>query len=397
MDSVYQKVTILSKPVADFLPGAPYPADYLYPAPPIVLNNRIPAPDRDHLRYLWSYSEQGSSYIYNFSTSIHPSPLDRLTDWGVYQITQRVTSPDSYRGVTCSDSKTVTINIVPPAAIASFEPVDPGCMPYEVKTGDVLGFVNTSRYANRFSWDFGDRSYSSSEHPRKTYYDAGKYTVTLTVSGDNQFPHSFSRVVEVHPQPIADFRIAPDYVYVGMAVRGFDHTSHKDGNGHPYPIWYQWDWGDNTPIDTIDSPSHMYLKKGDYTVTLTVGTYTAPQCTSVMVKESAVELENAGDIILPNVFKPRLEGEPSDVIPERGYRNYLFYPPVVTEMIEGTYLFIIYNRWGQKLFETNDTRRGWNGYFRGRLCEEGVYYYRIEGVYKTKQSFSKIGDVTLLR
>ena len=390
-DADTMKITIYSQPVADFLPGPPYPGDFLFPAPPIVLNNRIPASERDKLFYLWSYTEQGSSYVNNFSTAINPTPLDRLTDWGTYQISQRVTA----RNGICSDSKTVTINIVPPPARANFDPVEPGCMPYDVKTGGVLGFVNTSVYATRYLWDFGDRTYSNEENPKHTYTDAGTYKVTLTVSGDNQFPSSFSRIVEVYPQPQASFQVAPNFLYVGMPLRAFNYTAHALSNGQPYDVWYRWDWGDNTPNDTVENPSHMYLKKGNYSVTLTSGTYTNPQCISVAKLDNAVELENAGDIILPNVFKPRTSGEPSDVIPERGYKNYLFYPPVVTPVVK--YHFVIYSRWGQKLYETHDPGCGWNGYFRGRLCDEGVYTYKIDGVYQTGQSFSIIGDVTLLR
>ncbi|MCL2511744.1 MAG: gliding motility-associated C-terminal domain-containing protein [Bacteroidales bacterium] len=39
---------------------------------------------------------------------------------------------------------------------------------------------------------------------------------------------------------------------------------------------------------------------------------------------------------------------------------------------------MIFNRWGQLIYENTDRNRGWNGYFKGRLCEEGVYMYRIE-------------------
>ena len=139
----------------------------------------------------------------------------------------------------------------------------------------------------------------------------------------------------------------------------------------------------------------MYLKAGSYSITLTTGTNTSPQCISTITKNNVVDLETAGDIVLPNIFKPRPSGEPSDVIEERGYKNYLFYPPVLSPTRK--YHFAIFNRWGQLLYETSDPTRGWNGYFKGRLCDEGVYIYKIEGVFETGQSFSKMGDVTLMR
>ena len=61
------------------------------------------------------------------------------------------------------------------------------------------------------------------------------------------------------------------------------------------------------------------------------------------------------------------------------------------------YSMMIFNRWGQLIYKTDDPTKGWNGYFKGRLCNEGVYKYKIEGVYETGQPFMIIGDVTLLR
>jgi PKD repeat protein len=388
-DAITKQVKVLSQPVADFRPGSPYPADFPYPVAPIQIDNLVGLPDRDYLKYLWSLTEQVPlgqplGQPNHFSTSEYPSPL-RISDWGSFDITQRVTAPNNI----CIDSKTLTINIVPPAPYANFEEVPPACMPYEV------AFVNTSRYGKAYSWDFGDGNASSDFEPKHVFTDAGTYKVTLTVTGDNMFPSVKEQYVTVHPLPQTDFKTQPNFLWVGQALRAFNYTAHQFSNGTPYDVWYRWDWGDNTPKDTVESPSHMYLKAGTYSITLTVGTYTNPQCITTLTKANAVDLENAGDIILPNTFKPSASGEPSDEIQERGYKNYLFYPPVLSPTRK--YRLMIFNRWGQLLFETTSPTRGWNGYFKGRLCDEGVYIYKIEGVFETGQSFSKMGDITLLR
>ena len=383
-DAVTQQVSVLAKPTADFRPGPPYPAEYLYQGPPIQIDNLIlPDDARENLKYLWSWSEQGSSYINNFSSSVYPSPL-KIPNWGVFNITQRATAPN---GV-CFDSKTLTIRIVPPAAQANFDDVPPRCMP------DTVEFVNTSRNASAYKWEFGDGHFSTLENPTHVYTDAGTYKVTLTASGDNPFPSTITKTIVVHPTPQAAFEVAPKFLWVGQTLRAYNYTVHMDSNDKEYPVWYRWDWGDNTPSDTALNPSHMYLKAGTYKISLTVGTYTDPQCISKLIKTDAVDLETSGDIIIPNIFKPLVTGEPSDVIQERGYKNYLFYP-VLSPVRK--YHLVIYSRVGQLLFETNDPKRGWNGYYKGRLCDEGVYTYRIEGVYETGQTFNKMGDVTILR
>ena len=100
-------------------------------------------------------------------------------------------------------------------------------------------------------------------------------------------------------------------------------------------------------------------------------------------------------IILPIIFEPNLDGEPSDMIPERSDRNNLFFPHGFKNPRK--YHFAVNTRSGQKIFETIDPNRGWNGYFESSLCDEGEYFYNIEGVFENGQSFSKKGSVKLLR
>ncbi|WP_165836241.1 T9SS type B sorting domain-containing protein [Taibaiella soli] len=59
--------------------------------------------------------------------------------------------------------------------------------------------------------------------------------------------------------------------------------------------------------------------------------------------------------------------------------------------------FIIYNRWGSKMFETNRLDDGWDGRFNGQTQPMGVYVYMVEAVTPTGKRFYKQGNITLLR
>lgn len=59
--------------------------------------------------------------------------------------------------------------------------------------------------------------------------------------------------------------------------------------------------------------------------------------------------------------------------------------------------FIIYNRWGVKMFETSNINEGWNGQFNGAIQPMGVYVYTIEATTSTGKNFYKQGNTTLLR
>ena len=57
----------------------------------------------------------------------------------------------------------------------------------------------------------------------------------------------------------------------------------------------------------------------------------------------------------------------------------------------------IFNRWGEKLFETNDVKNGWDGIFKGKQLDQGVYgYYMTFKCNNGQESFKK-GNITLLR
>ncbi|MBS1643539.1 MAG: gliding motility-associated C-terminal domain-containing protein, partial [Bacteroidetes bacterium] len=59
--------------------------------------------------------------------------------------------------------------------------------------------------------------------------------------------------------------------------------------------------------------------------------------------------------------------------------------------------FQIFNRWGQKLFETTDINKGWDGMFNNTPQPMGVYVYRVEATTAKGKTFLKQGNVTLLR
>lgn len=86
---------------------------------------------------------------------------------------------------------------------------------------------------------------------------------------------------------------------------------------------------------------------------------------------------------LPNAFSPNNDGH-NDVLYVRGYN------------IEEVYL-AIYDRWGQKVFETSDMNHGWNGYYNGAKLDPSVFAYYLEGVCAGGEHFLKKGNVTLLR
>jgi gliding motility-associated-like protein len=60
------------------------------------------------------------------------------------------------------------------------------------------------------------------------------------------------------------------------------------------------------------------------------------------------------------------------------------------------YHLSVYNRWGQKLFETKDQNKGWDGSFNNQPLDTGVYIWYC--YYKRNNQYKKLsGTITLLR
>ena len=60
-------------------------------------------------------------------------------------------------------------------------------------------------------------------------------------------------------------------------------------------------------------------------------------------------------------------------------------------------LFIVYNRWGQKVFTTTDKSIGWDGKYNGKLVDPAVFFYTINATFITDETKEINGNVTLVR
>ena len=58
---------------------------------------------------------------------------------------------------------------------------------------------------------------------------------------------------------------------------------------------------------------------------------------------------------------------------------------------------MIFNRWGEKVFESNDQFIGWDGTYRGEAQPPGVYVYQVDIVYLNGEKKFRNGGLTLIR
>lgn len=61
------------------------------------------------------------------------------------------------------------------------------------------------------------------------------------------------------------------------------------------------------------------------------------------------------------------------------------------------YEFEVFNRWGEKLFETNNCLENWDGKYKGEVCQEGVYLYLLKALGSDNKHYILNGTFTLLK
>lgn len=117
-----------------------------------------------------------------------------------------------------------------------------------------------------------------------------------------------------------------------------------------------------------------------YTAVITRGPCTQNLKITVWVLDDQC---SESDVYIPNTFTPNGDGQ-NDIMYVRG--------PKISELY-----FAIYNRWGEMVFETKDKNIGWDGIYKGRQADVGVFGYYVKAkCFNGLETFRK-GNITLIR
>lgn len=318
--------------------------------------------------YHWDFGDGTTSSQRDVGTHTYAT-------FGEYMITLTVEDGDCVQ----TFSRSVKINPIPPVLAFDYYPPR-GCAPLTVN------FVNESLYADptTYVWEFGEgEGTSRATHPSYTYLEPGIYSVTLSASNLLGETVSLTRemIIEVLPNPVAKFSIYPT---TPLNVPGeILYTSNRSLNASEY----LWDFGDGTTSTAVE-PQHKYTDEGTFSITLIARN--SHDCADTTVLESGVQTVNHGRLLIPNAFVPSTQGPGTGSV----LSNQVFLP-IVQKVTK--FQMLIFNRWGQLLFESNSPEVGWDGYYNGKLCAQDVYIYRINAEYENGREITRTGDVTLLR
>ena len=281
----------------------------------------------------------------------------------------------------CAAQRDVYVTVImPPMPVADFEGETTGCAPLTVQ------FINKSKHGESYTWDFGDKQYSSDKDPVHTYFVPGTYLVKLTVH--NIAGESVRNgVITVYQNPSAIFDAYPTHVVNNEQIVIFYSYSY-------FATSWLWRFGDGE-ISTEENPYHKYESPGTYTVSLVVSTNEG--CVDSAAMDTPVVVEwKTGTIQYPNAFKWNETGPTGGEWTEGLHPSMdNVFRPFFENVME--YRLQIFNRWGVLIYESYDLKKGWDGYFGdGNLAPQGVYVWKATGRFADGEYFDKVGDVTFL-
>lgn len=164
--------------------------------------------------------------------------------------------------------------------------------------------------------------------------------------------------------------------------------------GHPTPavVYREWEIATDADFQDVilqynqDEVDYTFYDAGTYYVRYTVAN-AAGTCentsTTFTINVSVSSLGSGARGDLPNVFSPGNHDKVNDV-----------WKVTYKSLVE--FHCWIYNRWGQLLYEYTDPDGGWDGTYRGKLVDTGVYYYVITALGSDGVKYKKRGDINIL-
>ncbi len=152
-------------------------------------------------------------------------------------------------------------------------------------------------------------------------------------------------------------------------------------------IEYVWEGVQTDNLSCIDCQNPIYT--GFNSTSFTVSAFDDNGCQAV--ENVIVQVDNSADIYVPNAFSPNGDGfnEKLSVFAK-------------SEIVSKIDAFSIYDRWGNQVFfdsemEPNNQNHGWDGDFRGKALNQGVYIWNLQLTLIDGSTRALSGDVTLIK
>ena len=311
--------------------------------------------------YSWSGP---NGFFSNLASPTIPNATPLAT--GVYNLIAGVGS------CTVAVSTNVVINPSPVASMAYSGAVCAGQPIYLTGNGGVT-----------YSWQGPGGFGSSVQNPTinpTSFSNSGIYA--LTVASANGCTNTATLSVLIHPIPVADYNFSP----LRPVINGENDVYFTDASYNANVVSWNWFFMNTAEFtSTSQNPHFLYENPGEYVVALVVKSDKG--CTDTLLRPLKI-YEDYG-IYVPNVFTPNADGL-NDTFQPKGFGI-------------NKYKMMIYDRWGEKVFETNDFEKGWDGKKQSKhdvnygICPDGSYTWQIKLTNTFGEAKEFTGHVILMK
>lgn len=300
-------------------------------------------------------------------TNTQPNTSVNPLSSGMYQFEWTISN-----GVCPVSRDTVEINSWPIPTV-NFQGIDSNICEGQCVDFSSLAAVSAPDSIITYIWDIDGNSYSDSTH-QVCFQNPGAIDVFLKVITNNGCTDSVlkNNYIEILPNPIAnfDYTIGPESDF---DVNIFDRSIYASSG-----VKYFFGDGD-TSINP--NPTHTFLDSGYFDVMQVA--YNHLGCTDTIIKTIFI---NYILVYVPNTFTPDGDGI-----------NDVFFP-VVDGEDPAEFMFRVFNRWGQLLFESQKKSNGWDGTYKGEMSKQDTYVWTLTATSENSgKKVSYYGHVNLLK
>lgn len=214
---------------------------------PSQFDDATPNPtDSNIASWSWDFGDTGTG-----NTSTTRNPQHTYADAGDYSVSLETTT-----NFGCSATTQEMVSIAPSPSVAYT--YAPACVDEPTQFTDQSGTGVTE-----YSWDFGG-SFSSMANPLHTFSTSGDYTVSLSVTGDNDCIAQTSQLITVPGAPSLDFS------YIGNCAGNNSSFSNLSTSQSDPAVDTEWTFeGVKTNGNTV---THTFAATGAYAVVMNLTT-----------------------------------------------------------------------------------------------------------------------------
>jgi gliding motility-associated-like protein len=277
----------------------------------------------------------------------------------------------------CTASGTVTLTANPSPQPILPPPVE-GCLGSNILVDALPGDWNYC------SWTFSDGQQVTNCGPFTMSFDTvGCLAVQLNVlSPEGCLGSAFSQNFAcIEPNPIASFYAENYEVSTDLPGENLINTSQGASS-------YYWYYSDGSNADSTVHAYHEFISNDTSSVN------------SFQVVLYAISKFGCVDSTMRNftILPALLVFVPNTFTPDQDLYNNFFFPVLSGAYSDQNYAFMVFNRWGELIFESKNPNDRWDGTYKGHTCQDGVYSWKLKiGHTYSNETVEYVGHVTLLK